>query len=219
MKKLKLHFIGGLILFIIVACDGSSQRYQMQKKSLDSGVIVDSTMFGICFNDAPVIVRQKLAETGYLDAFGNFEYHFLNDKLYEFKWEWDSCFSFHNDSLIDFRLKTNGGYPDINTLHTLSDIFSSKYGQPCVIDNNYYWYKGNLEIGVSFSSGTEFRHDFISIVYKNIDMYFKVYNQKYKSDEYGNSYSIDFWNQNCEPRKKRELEEYQTSVESAGKDI
>lgn len=219
MNKFILCTIESLLILITVACDGSSLRYQMQKKSLESGIVVDTTMFNICFNDDPLIVKQKLSNTGYSDVFGNFEYHFLNDKLYDLKWEWDSSYSFHNDSLVNFRLKTKGGDPDANALHELSKIFSGKYGQPFVDDNNYYWYKGNLEIGISLFLNKGYGHNFMSIVYKNIDAYFEKYNQKYKSDEHGNSYSKVYWRQNYEPLQKKELEKYQKNIENAGKDI
>ncbi|MGZ2600243.1 hypothetical protein [Bacteroides fragilis] len=208
----KLSFL--IVTLLLMSCGPT--LYQKEQESLQTGIRVDTTMFNVCFNDDPETVQIKLLDVEPEKLLKTFEYRFLDERIHEFKWVWDSTFSFHNDSLINFRLITANGYPNHDDLLALEDIFSAKYSEPYISEGSYYWFKGNLEINVSLSTGT---YPKLEIRYRNLESYFRVYNQAYKSDENFNTYSKDYWEKNCKPQYDKELEEHKKQLEVAGKDI
>lgn len=198
MKKLLFLLIG---LSAIISCNQSPTLYEKQQASLKTGIRVDTTMFSVCFNDAPDIVKQKLKESGHADLFG-FCYQFPEARIHELEWKWDHTFAFHNDSLYQFSLHAET-YDD--PIGVLQEIFSAKYGEPFKDDDKLYWFKGNLEISIYFNDEYNMSH----ITYLNLNNY--EHSVIEYDDDY-NSYTIDYWNKHRKP-------EVDKAIDIAGEDI
>ena len=197
MKKILLF---SLIVFTLVGCKERSKRFAKQQEALATNIQIDTTMFGVCFNDNPEIVKSKLKLSGYYEYNYQFEYKFPDERLNDIYWKWNDLHSFHNDSLFRFCLEADiSSYKVEDALKALKEIYSLKYGEAFEENNELYWYKGNLEISIHFMK----EYPTLFIEYSNL----KNCNhggQELKYENY-NSYTLDYWNRTYKAQKEEEL--------------
>lgn len=200
MKKLLLLLS---LVGILFSCNSGPTLYEKRQASLATGIVVDTTMFAVCFNDNPAVVKMKLGESGHTGLYG-FCYQFPEERIHDLEWKWSSFNSFYNDSLYSFSLHAKSYY---NPIEVLKEIFSLKYGETYENNGKFYWYKGNLEISISYDGSSKKT----KIEYLNLSN--DGYNQsRFQSDEECNWYSEEYWEQNKQPK----IDE---AIKVAGSDI
>ena len=204
MKKLLcIALFSPMLLF---NCTKRDLLQEQRDLSLSTGIIVDTTMFDVCFNDSPEEINTKFKRNKLLGRYSDeFEYYFPDERLKYDKWEWRSiCWSFHNDSLIRFSIYTHTVSRQPNIIKALENIYTNKYDAPLKIDGHLYWFKGNLEIELYASDWG------VYINYTNL-LYKPNYNDQVTDENY-NTYSNEYWEKYKAPIVKEKLDQ-------SGKDI
>ncbi|MBD5584497.1 MAG: hypothetical protein HDQ88_05395 [Clostridia bacterium] len=195
MKKFIITLFSIVLAAVVFVFVGYFLTYSEQEKAaqeaINSGIKIDTIMFGVCFNDSPQKVHDILKEFASHNPRKKFEYHFLTRGVNKYAWKWNPSVSFHNDSLHTFRIEAEiPSFEWQNALNVLSDIYSHKYGKVYRSGNEINLYKGNLEVSIYTTEGSPYTKDKISISYRNRD--FK-YGDFFKWDDYQNSYSKRYW--------------------------
>lgn len=210
MKNILLSFIFISIFISFQSCIDTHKEYDEAKRAaLESGIRVDTIMFGLCFNDSPEMVDKKLKETGRYD-YNGLKYRFPDSRIYGMEWHETRAFWFYNDSLVKFTITSfDDSY---NWREVIKEIFSAKYGNSIFHDKKDYWFKGNLEICVS--EGEMVGKTWKSIKYSNLDSEKWILNNRLHlcdTDDM-NWYSEDYWNEHIKPKEENKLK-------NSGRDI
>ena len=200
MNKLSTIFIVvfsiSIPLIIYVSIKSTENpSYELSEKALQSGVNVDSIMFGIKFRDTKTEVAKKLSsKTTKIDE-DIYEYHFSDKRLSYMPWIIDlkAC-RFHNDSIIELNLIYTNYESSYNNQSILREIYSSKYGKSAEHDGTLYWFKGNLEIRISPPS--KYGQTWISYTDNRAHSREDVWDELHF-----NTYSRDYWDKHIKPKK------------------
>ena len=140
-----------LAAIFICSCSDTDKDYQLREKARNSGIVIDTIVQGICFNDSPDEVKRKIkeAEFTYITSkfFMKLPYPESIDGSF---WSVDDQY-YYNDSLYMFSIHSNisSVYFD-ECLADLNSLYSYKYGEsvPQFKENTLKWYKGNLTINI-----------------------------------------------------------------------
>ena len=140
-----------LAAIFICSCSDTDKDYQLREKARNSGIVIDSIVQGICFNDSPDEVKRKIKEA---------EFTYITSKFFmklPYPESIDGSFwsvgdqYYYNDSLYMFSIHSNisSVYFD-ECLADLNSLYSYKYGEsvPQFKENTLKWYKGNLTINI-----------------------------------------------------------------------
>lgn len=141
-----------LAAIFICSCSDTDKDYQLREKARNSGIVIDTIVQGICFNDSPSEVQRKIKEAEFTyitdEYFLNLPYpsSFKNGSHWYVEEQW-----YRNDSLFLFSIRTNISSVYFNEcLADLNSLYSYKYGEsvPQFKENTLKWYKGNLTINI-----------------------------------------------------------------------
>lgn len=195
-----------VLLIFVQSCAGTQKRYDEAKRAaLASGIRVDTIMFGICFNDSPEIVDEKLKNTGMFE-YGNLHYRFRDSRISGMTWKDIRAFWFYNDSLISFKICS---FDDsFNWKEVVKEVYSAKYGEPVFCNGKHYWFKGNLEICVSEGESILGKKQKL-IEYFNVEAVKKVYSireLRFGDVNDMNYYSPDYWEKHIKPKEEKEMQ-------------
>ena len=140
-----------LAAIFICSCSDTDKDYQLREKARNSGIVIDSIVQGICFNDSPDEVKRKIKEA---------EFTYITSKFFmklPYPESIDGSFwsvgdqYYYNDSLYMFSIHSNisSVYFD-ECLADLNSLYSYKYGEsvPQFKENTLKWYKGNLTVNI-----------------------------------------------------------------------
>lgn len=140
-----------LAAIFICSCSDTDKDYQLREKARNSGIVIDTIVQGICFNDSPDEVKRKIKEA---------EFTYITSKFFmklPYPESIDGSFwsvgdqYYYNDSLYMFSIHSNisSVYFD-ECLADLNSLYSYKYGEsvPQFKENTLKWYKGNLTINI-----------------------------------------------------------------------
>lgn len=140
-----------LAAIFICSCADTDKDYQLREKARNSGIVIDTIVQGICFNDSPSEVQRKIKEA---------EFTYITSKFFmklPYPESIDGSFwsvgdqYYYNDSLYMFSIHSNisSVYFD-ECLADLNSLYSYKYGEsvPQFKENTLKWYKGNLTINI-----------------------------------------------------------------------
>jgi len=189
-----------ITIFLFIGCTSNQDRlWSERKKALESGIKVDTIMFGLCFGDSPDTVREKILNSKHSLGAG-FRYTFSDKRIKNMVWT-DSKYSrFYNDSLRYFTLSTcdnNKKWKEV-----IKEIYSHKYGKPLLFGGEYYWFVGNLEISTYESKDNSVLGVYKSITYKDNTPRNFVYPVE---DESHNRYTVEYWEKNIKPKEDQKL--------------
>ena len=141
-----------LIGITLCSCGVNDNHYKARIAARESGIVIDSIVQGICFNDSPSEVQRKIKEAEFTyitdEYFLNLPYpsSFKNGSHWYVEEQW-----YRNDSLFLFSIRTNISSVYFNEcLADLNSLYSYKYGEsvPQFKENTLKWYKGNLTINI-----------------------------------------------------------------------
>lgn len=140
-----------LAAIFICSCADTDKDYQLREKARNSGIVIDTIVQGICFNDSPSEVQRKIKEAEFTyisdEYFLNLPYPESIDGSF---WSVGDQY-YYNDSLYMFSIHSNisSVYFD-ECLADLNSLYSYKYGEsvPQFKENTLKWYKGNLTINI-----------------------------------------------------------------------
>lgn len=146
-----------LIGITLCSCGVNDNHYKARIAARESGIVIDSIVQGICFNDSPSEVKRKIKEA---------EYTYLMKLSYPKSFWYVDWQHYYNDSLYMFSVRTN-----TNSFHfkeyteKLDSLYSFKYGKsvPGPKEYDLAWYKGNLTINIYTIEGVG--EDYIIICY------------------------------------------------------
>lgn len=140
-----------LIGITLCSCGVNDNHYKARIAARESGIVIDSIVQGICFNDSPSEVQRKIKEA---------EFTYITSKFFmklPYPESIDGSFwsvgdqYYYNDSLYMFSIHSNisSVYFD-ECLADLNSLYSYKYGEsvPQFKENTLKWYKGNLTINI-----------------------------------------------------------------------
>lgn len=210
-----------LAAIFICSCSDTDKDYQLREKARNSGIVIDTIVQGICFNDSPSEVQRKIKEAEFTyitdEYFLNLPYpsSFKNGSHWYVEEQW-----YRNDSLFLFSIRTNISSVYFNEcLQELDSLYSYKYGEAVhnIQDSDIRWYKGNLTVDISTDTdinGTIV--DCIRIKYK--DSRFgdsPQYWGKLKESDYDQKtgchiwywYTPDYWNRTYQPEIDKKLQD------------
>lgn len=140
-----------LIGITLCSCGVNDNHYKARIAARESGIVIDSIVQGICFNDSPDEVKRKIKEaefTGVRDKYF-MKLSYPDSSNESFWYAYDQYY--YNDSLFMFSICTYT--PSFNfkgKLDALKSLYSYKYGEsvPQFKENTLKWYKGNLTINI-----------------------------------------------------------------------
>lgn len=209
---MKLVFYLSTILILLSCTDSRNTSARMEE--MKSGVIVDTVVCGICFNDNPDTVQKKIDEwaSSYPDF--KFRMHFsYPERLNKYTWKIGNQW-YYNDSLRSISIRSNiYSYLFDECMGDLNSLFSHKYGKSFILKNGeeIEWYKGNLTINISTHKDLEYVEDYISITYSD-GRYYEKRNGKTilkHSDDYKiyYEYSQDYWDNTYKQKEEDRLNE------------
>ena len=176
-----------MLLVFLVGCTNSSNTESKNIKE----ILNDSTMFDIRLGEHKAIVIAKLKRAGYYDL----GYKFLDERLDGIRFYFSTYGAFHNDSLVDFTVKTRDidnflGKAD-TAYNALVEIYTVKYGDPHKTEKkSCYWYGKEKTISISkndFDNDDEWN---LHISYYRPDRHQL---ERYEITEDYNTYSKDYW--------------------------
>lgn len=206
-----------LVMIILAVSCSLINRDKAKIDAQQSGIIVDTIICGICFNDNPDEVNCKIQDWAKKCPGNDFVMHFTYPKRIN-KYEWEiGNLSYYNDSLYSISLHSEiPSYMFRECMEDLDSLFSHKYGKSFSSDfgKSLEWYKGNLTINISTHENLKYTDDYISISYTDSRYYDKIGTATNNtiskdSEDYRihYEYSKDYWEKTYKQEENRKLHE------------
>lgn len=204
-----------LYLFVVItflSCNNFKKEAAIAE-ALSSGIVVDTIICGICFNDSPEEVKRKIQEWSYFCPGNEFTMHFTYpERINQYAWEIDTQW-YYNDSLYNISIKSEiPSYKFRECMEDLDSLFTHKYGKSYSSrrGKELNWYKGNLTISITVHKDLKYVNDYISISYNDN----RYYNKRAKGNtisKYSEDYNIyheynkEYWDRTYKQEEEEKL--------------